>query len=57
MDDMQDNLIRAGLLDTFKKLPPSHRKEYIKWIDEAKKPETRHKRIQKMLIMLQQRTS
>lgn len=29
----------------FEKLPPSHRKEYITWIDEAKTESTREKRI------------
>lgn len=29
----------------FEKFPPGHRKEYIEWIEEAKKPETRNKRI------------
>jgi uncharacterized protein YdeI (YjbR/CyaY-like superfamily) len=29
----------------FEKFPPSHKKEYIEWITEAKKDETRNKRI------------
>ena len=29
----------------FEKFPPSHRKEYIEWITEAKRQETREKRI------------
>ena len=29
----------------FEELPPSHRKEYIAWIDSAKKEETRQRRI------------
>lgn len=29
----------------FEKLPPSHRKEYIEWIGEAKKRETRERRV------------
>lgn len=29
----------------FEKLPPSHRKEYIMWINEAKTDATREKRI------------
>ncbi|WP_373310197.1 YdeI/OmpD-associated family protein [Capnocytophaga stomatis] len=36
----------------FRKMPPSHRNEYIKWINEAKKQETKEKRLQKMLEML-----
>ena len=38
----------------FDKLSPSHQREYIKWVEEAKKAETRAKRIQKMMDMLKQ---
>ncbi len=31
--------------ETFEHLPPSHKREYIEWITEAKKPETRQKRV------------
>jgi uncharacterized protein YdeI (YjbR/CyaY-like superfamily) len=33
----------------FEKMPPSHRREYVTWIEEAKKPETRARRIEKMV--------
>jgi uncharacterized protein YdeI (YjbR/CyaY-like superfamily) len=36
----------------FNSLPPSHRKEYIKWITEAKKEETRKSRIAKTIEQL-----
>ena len=36
----------------FEKLPPSHRREYISWIEEAKRPETRARRIQQTLARL-----
>ncbi len=38
----------------FDKLSSSHQKEYIKWIEEAKKEETRRTRIAKTLEMLKQ---
>lgn len=38
----------------FDNLSPSHQREYIKWVEEAKKAETRARRIQKMLEMLKQ---
>ncbi len=38
----------------FDKLPPSHRREYIGYVDEAKKPETRAKRVNKTVEMLEQ---
>jgi uncharacterized protein YdeI (YjbR/CyaY-like superfamily) len=28
----------------FEALPPSHRREYVRWIEEAKKPQTRARR-------------
>jgi len=31
--------------ETFEKLSPSHRREYVEWIVEAKRPETRQRRI------------
>lgn len=36
----------------FEALPPSHQREYVEWITEAKKEETRRTRIQKTLTML-----
>jgi hypothetical protein len=34
-----------GALENFKDFAPSHRREYVEWIEEAKKDETRQKRI------------
>lgn len=39
----------------FEALPPSHQREYVQWISEAKKPETRHRRAAKTLEMLRGR--
>ncbi|HEY3272874.1 MAG TPA: YdeI/OmpD-associated family protein [Methanocella sp.] len=36
----------------FEKLSYSHRREYVQWIDEAKKDETRQRRIAKMMEKL-----
>jgi uncharacterized protein YdeI (YjbR/CyaY-like superfamily) len=36
----------------FDGFPPSHRREYIEWITQAKRPETREKRMQTMLEWL-----
>ena len=36
----------------YRKLPPSHRREYLEWINEAKRPETRRRRIDKAIGML-----
>lgn len=36
----------------FEGLAPSHRKAYVRWIEEAKKPETRERRVAKAVAML-----
>lgn len=37
---------------TWQTLAPSHVKEYVTWIEEAKKPETRKRRIEQAITML-----
>jgi hypothetical protein len=44
-----------GLLDCFEKLSFTHRKEYCRWIAEAKKEETRSRRVGKAVEMLKAR--
>ncbi|MBS0296207.1 MAG: YdeI/OmpD-associated family protein [Proteobacteria bacterium] len=36
---------RPAAKAAWEKLPPSHKNEYIRWITEAKKPETRMHRV------------
>jgi hypothetical protein len=43
---------KAGLLATFEKLSYTNRKEYCRWISEAKKEETRQTRLGKAVEML-----
>src|ERR1700730_8360571 len=43
---------KEGLLPFFEKLSYTHRKEYCRWITEAKKEETRLKRLGKAIEML-----
>lgn len=43
---------KEGLLPVFEKLSYTHRKEYCRWITEAKKEETRLKRLEKAIEML-----
>jgi len=45
---------KDGLLPFFEKLSYTHRKEYCRWIAEAKKEETRLKRLEKAIEMLKQ---
>ena len=43
---------KAGVLPFFESLSFTHRKEYCRWIAEAKKEETRTRRLDKALEML-----
>ena len=36
----------------YDKLPPSHRNEYLKWIGEAKREQTRAERVRRTVEML-----
>jgi len=38
--------------ETFENLSPSHQKQYLGWIEVAKRPETREKRIQESMRLL-----
>jgi hypothetical protein len=38
--------------DAFERLSYTHRKEYVRWIEEAKRDETRRSRIEKTISML-----
>jgi hypothetical protein len=50
--------LKANKLDkAFDKLSYTHRKEYVKWIDEAKKAETRANRITKAIEMILAKSS
>jgi hypothetical protein len=46
---------KEGLLPFFEKLSYTHRKEYCRWITEAKKEETRSKRLEKAIEMLKKK--
>lgn len=46
-------LLRAeGLLDAYRERPPYQQNDYLRWIADAKRPETRSKRIRQMLSEL-----
>lgn len=46
--DVKDALKESDLLKQFELMAYTHRKEYVQWIESAKKPETRTNRIKKM---------
>jgi bifunctional DNA-binding transcriptional regulator/antitoxin component of YhaV-PrlF toxin-antitoxin module len=50
--EFEDLMKKERLLEGFKKLSYTHRKEYCRWITEAKKQETRLKRLEKAVEML-----
>ena len=47
-----DALKAAGLGEFFADCTAAHQREYLKWIGEAKKPETRMKRIEQAVKMI-----
>ena len=55
--DLASALKSAGLADFFRDCTDAHRNEYLRWIAEAKRPETRRDRIGKALKALSERRS
>lgn len=51
-DDLAAALAAAGATEAFAALAPSHRKEYVRWITEAKREETRAKRVAEAVPMI-----
>jgi Domain of unknown function (DUF1905)/Bacteriocin-protection, YdeI or OmpD-Associated len=50
--DMTDALTAADLLSRFRGMAFTHQREYARWINEAKRAETRSSRIEKMVEMI-----
>ena len=50
--DFRNRLKKESLLTIFEKLSYAHRKEYCRWITEAKKDETRLRRLEKAVETL-----
>ena len=48
-EDVADRLSAAGLRAAYDARPPYQRNDYLSWIDRARRPETREKRIAQML--------
>lgn len=51
--ELEQAMRRAGVLADFNALSYTHRKEYCRWISDAKKEETRQNRLTKAVQMLQ----
>jgi uncharacterized protein YdeI (YjbR/CyaY-like superfamily) len=52
--DLTAALARTGLTETFASLPYTHRREYVQWVDGAKRPETRTRRVEQTVARLSQ---
>ena len=44
-DDLARALREAGVEEAFASLAPSHRKQYLYWVNDARREETRQRRI------------
>jgi hypothetical protein len=44
-DDLRGALERGGAMTAWERFAPSHRREYLAWVEEAKRPETRARRV------------
>jgi uncharacterized protein YdeI (YjbR/CyaY-like superfamily) len=50
--ELQARMKKAGVVALFESLSFTHRKEYSRWIAEAKKDETRARRLDKAIELL-----
>ena len=48
-DFVRDELDRRGLMDAYSSRPPYQQNDYLSWINRAKRPETKEKRLLQML--------
>ncbi len=51
-DDVRDRLVGAGVIVDYEQRPEYQQNDYLGWIERAKRPETREKRIRQMLAEL-----
>ena len=51
MDRLRKN---KKALKTFESFPNSHKKEYVEWVDEAKREETRNRRMEQAIELMQE---
>jgi hypothetical protein len=51
-EDLKNALVEGKVMEAFEKSAPSMQKEYVRWVQEAKAPETRERRIAKTLEKL-----
>ncbi len=54
-EEFQKRLEKEKLFEFFETLSNTHRKEYVRWITEARKEETRKARFEKAIALLKQK--
>ena len=54
-EEFEKRLEKEKLLTFFETLSNTHRKEYVRWITEAKKEETRRARFEKAIALLKKK--
>jgi len=47
--EVEERLIRENLMDAYRKRPPYQQNDYLGWILKAKRPETKERRIARMI--------
>lgn len=52
--EVEHALEDTGLMEAYQARPPYQRNDYLGWIDRAKRPETKARRLQQMLDELEQ---
>lgn len=52
--EVEHALADAGLMELYQARPPYQRNDYLGWIDRAKRPETKARRLRQMLDELEQ---
>jgi uncharacterized protein YdeI (YjbR/CyaY-like superfamily) len=55
-DFVRDALLKQGLMDAYDRRPPYQRNDYLGWINRAKRPETKQRRLAQMLDELRDGT-
>lgn len=53
-DDVREALVNRGLMSAYEARPAYQRNDYLGWFAQAKRPQTRQKRIDQMLEELAQ---
>ena len=51
-EDLRDALKKGGLDEFFSGCTGPHQREYLKWIADARRPETRRNRVEKTIKLL-----